>query len=78
MLHGADDAWADPEESRLLVEALRDAGNDPLLTIVEGAGHGLAEASDAVMGQFADALVARIQPRELPPVLVAIEEMGRA
>ena len=25
---------------------------------------------------FAEALVARMEPRELPPVLVAIEEMG--
>jgi pimeloyl-ACP methyl ester carboxylesterase len=78
MLHGADDAWADPEEARLLVGALRDAGNDPLLTIVEGAGHDLAEAPDLVIDEFADALAARIEPRELPPVLVAIEEMGRA
>ena len=78
LLHGADDAWADPEEARLLVAALRDAGNDPLLTVVEGAGHDLAEAPDAVIGEFADALAARIEPRDLPPVLVAIEEMGRA
>ncbi len=78
LLHGADDAWADPEESRLLDGALRDAGNDPWLAIVEGAGHDLAEAGDEVIDEFADALAVRIQPRELPPVLVAIEEMGRA
>jgi pimeloyl-ACP methyl ester carboxylesterase len=78
MLHGAADAWADPEEARLLADALRDAGNDPLLTVVEDAGHDLAEAPDEVIGEFADALAERIQPRELPPVLLAIEEMGRA
>jgi len=78
MLHGADDTWADPEEARLLVGALRDAGNDPPLTVVGGAGHDLAEAGDTVIGEFADALATRMEPRELPPVLVAIEEMGRA
>jgi pimeloyl-ACP methyl ester carboxylesterase len=78
MLHGADDAWSDPEEAHLLADALRDAGNDPVLTVVGDAGHDLAEASDAIIGGFVDALVERIQPRELPPVLVAIEEMGRA
>ncbi len=78
MVHGAEDVWADPEEARLLVGALRDAGNEPLLTVVEGAGHDLAEAPDAVLGDFATALADRIEPRELPPVLVAIEEMGRA
>jgi pimeloyl-ACP methyl ester carboxylesterase len=78
MLHGADDAWTDPAESRLLADALRDAGNDPRLTVVDGAGHDLQESDDGVIGGIADALAARIQPRELPPVLVAIEEMGRA
>ncbi|HET9417307.1 MAG TPA: alpha/beta fold hydrolase [Candidatus Limnocylindria bacterium] len=78
MLHGGADAWADPAEARLLADALRDAGNDPLLRVVEGAGHDLAEAPDAVIGEYAHALAERIQPRELPPVLLAIEEMGRA
>lgn len=78
LLHGADDAWADAEESKLLEGALRGAGNDPRLTVVEGAGHDLAEAGDDVIADFADALASRIEPRELPPVLVAIEEMGRA
>lgn len=78
MLHGADDAWADAEEARLLSTALREAGNDPLLSVIEGAGHDLEEADAAVIAEYADALAARIEPRELPPVLVAIEEMGRA
>ena len=76
MLHGADDAWVDPEEARLLAAVLSEAGNDPALTVVDGAGHDLAEAGDGQIGAFADALVARMEPRELPPVLVAIEEMG--
>ena len=76
LVHGADDAWADPEESRLLAAALAEAGNEPELTVIDGAGHDLAEASDEAVQAFADALVARMQPRELPPVLVAIEEMG--
>ena len=78
MLHGGADAWADPAEGRLLAASLADAGNQPNLTVVEGAGHDLAEAGDADMGAFVDALIARMEPRDLPPVLVAIEEMGRA
>lgn len=77
LLHGADDAWVHPEEVRLLAAVLAEAGNDPLLTLVEGSGHDLAEADDATIGRFADALLARMESRELPPVLVAIEEMGR-
>lgn len=76
LAHGADDAWADADESRLLAAILRDGGNDPLLQVIEGAGHDLAEADEAAIGEFADALVARMESRELPPVLVAIEEMG--
>jgi alpha-beta hydrolase superfamily lysophospholipase len=76
LLHGTADAWPDPEESRLLEAILRDGGGDPLLRLADGAGHDLAEAGDDVIGSFADELVARMQPRELPPVLVAIEEMG--
>lgn len=75
LLHGADDAWVDPAESELLAAVLAGAGNQPALTITPG-GHDLAEAGDAVIGEFASALVARMQPRELPPVLVAIEQMG--
>jgi len=76
VLHGTADAWADAEESRLLDATLRSAGNDPVVRFVDGAGHDLAEATDEVVAAFADDLVTRMQPRELPPVLVAIEEMG--
>jgi pimeloyl-ACP methyl ester carboxylesterase len=74
--HGAGDAWADPSESVLLVDVLRAGGNHPVLQLVADAGHDLATAGDAAIGAFADALVERMEPRELPPVLVAIEEMG--
>jgi pimeloyl-ACP methyl ester carboxylesterase len=76
LLHGADDAWVDPEESMLLAAALADAGNEPVTRVIDGAGHDLAEAGDAGIGEFADALVVRMEPRELPPVLMAIEEMS--
>lgn len=75
LLHGADDAWADPAESGLLAAALANAGNAPDLTFTPG-GHGLDEAPDSVIGAFADALVARMRPRDLPPVLLAIEQMS--
>ncbi len=76
LAHGTADAWADVEESRILADVLTGAGNQPELQLVAEAGHDLAAAEDAVIGTFADALVARMVPRELPPVLVAIEEMG--
>jgi alpha-beta hydrolase superfamily lysophospholipase len=70
--HGSADAWADPDESALLASVLPEAAR----LDVAGAGHDLEEASDMRIGELADALAARIEPRELPPVLVAIEEMG--
>lgn len=76
LAHGAADAWADADESRLLAAVLAEAGNEPALQVIGGAGHDLAEADDEAIGAFAGALVERIEPRELPPVLVAIEEMG--
>ena len=75
LLLGADDAWVDPVESELLASILAEAGNAPDRTVVPG-GHLLSEAPDGVIGAFADALLERMQPRELPPVLLAIEEMG--
>jgi hypothetical protein len=71
--HGTADAWADIDESRLLEATLRDGGNEPVLLEFAGVGHDLG---DADMDDVADALSARIEPRELPPVLVAIEQMG--
>jgi pimeloyl-ACP methyl ester carboxylesterase len=73
--HGERDAWSHPDESRLLAAVLEDSGNEPVLQLIRGAGHDLREADDDRIGAFADALVAGMEPRELPPVLVAIEEM---
>jgi predicted esterase len=76
LLHGTADQWADPGESRLLEDVLRAGGNDPVRHLAEGSGHDLDEAGDDRIGAFVDELVGRMEPRELPPVLVAIEEMG--
>lgn len=76
LVHGQDDAWTSPDDSELLLAALREAGNSPSLRLLAGAGHDLAEADDGVMDALARDVAGRIAPRELPPVLVAIEEMG--
>lgn len=76
LVHGSADAWSDPEESRLLADALASSGEAPAVRVVEGAGHDLAEAGEELLGELADDLAARLLPRDLPPVLVAIEEMG--
>jgi pimeloyl-ACP methyl ester carboxylesterase len=76
LVHGADDAWADPDESVLLEAALADGGNRPGRRLVAAAGHDLAEADDDLIGELAADLASRIAPVELPPVLMAIEEMG--
>jgi pimeloyl-ACP methyl ester carboxylesterase len=70
--HGTSDAWAQPDESRLIADVVPDAER----VEVAGAGHDLGEAPDEQIGKIADALAARMEPRELPPVLLAIEEMG--
>jgi predicted esterase len=74
---GAEDAWVAPAESQLLAAVLRDAGNDPAMIGIDGAGHDFAGASDAQIDEIGGALAGGIVARELPPVLVAIEEMGR-
>jgi len=76
LVHGADDRWSDPDESDLLAVALTEGGNRPSRRVVAAAGHELAEASVAIIGELADDLAARLLPRDLPPVLVAIEGMG--
>jgi pimeloyl-ACP methyl ester carboxylesterase len=75
LVHGADDAWSHPDESVLLAVALREGGNEPSRRLVPDAGHDLAEADDAVIDEIAADLAARITAVELPPVLVALEEM---
>ena len=76
LAHGTRDAWTDPDESRLLAATLAASGNEPAIQLIDDAGHELEAAPDDVIGAVADAVVARMLPRELPPVLVAIEQMG--
>jgi alpha-beta hydrolase superfamily lysophospholipase len=76
LVHGGSDRWSDPDEMALLAGALAEAGNAPESRLLPGVGHDLAEASDAVIGELAGDLASRLLPRELPPVLLAIEEMG--
>lgn len=73
LVHGTDDAWVGPDESALLERILRAGGNEPSLRLVPGAGHDLAEADDELIDEVAADLAARLEPRELPPVLLAIE-----
>jgi alpha-beta hydrolase superfamily lysophospholipase len=75
LVHGANDVWADPEESALLEAVLMAGGNRPRRRLVAGAGHDLAQASDKLIAALASDLATRLLPMELPPVLVAIEEM---
>ena len=76
LVHGADDRWSDPDEATLLAETLLAAGNEPGSRLVPGAGHDLTEAGDELIAEIAADLAERLLPRELPPVLLAIEEMG--
>ena len=76
LVHGMDDAWADPDESALLEAALVEGGNRPSRQMLAATGHDLAEANDGLIATIAADLAARLLPTELPPVLVAIEEMG--
>jgi len=77
LVHGTSDAWSSPDESRLLDAVLRSAGNEPSLRIVPGAGHDLAEVDDATIAEIAADLARRLEPRDLPPVLLALEGMDR-
>ena len=76
LVHGADDAWAHSDESALLESVLADGGNAPSRRLVPGVGHDLADAPAPVIEEIASDLAARIVAVELPPVLVALEEMG--
>lgn len=73
LVHGERDAWSHPDESVLLGEALSAAGSKVRSVSLPGTGHELAEADAPLIGELADDLVLRLEPRELPPVLLAIE-----
>lgn len=75
LVHGERDAWSHPDESALLLATLRSAGDEAVMTLLGGAGHELAEATDHEIDAIAADLAARLAPRELPPVLLALEEM---
>ena len=77
LVHGARDVWSNPEESDLLLNVLLEAGNHPARREVADSDHDLAEAPDSTIDELAADLAARITPVELPPVLTAIEEMGK-
>lgn len=76
LVHGEADAWSHPDESRLLAAVLAGAGNQPQLRLLPGAGHDLAEADDEALADIAADLAARLEPRDLPPVLLALEDSG--
>ncbi len=76
LVHGSADAWSDPAESALLAEALQLGDRTVAHRALPGCGHDLTEAPDGVIGEIAADLAGRLQPRQLPPVLVAIEQMG--
>jgi alpha-beta hydrolase superfamily lysophospholipase len=73
LVHGVDDVWVDPDEARLLEAVLRAGGNEPTLRLIPGVGHDLAEAPGEAIDEIAADLAGRLEPRELPPVLLAIE-----
>lgn len=75
LAHGTSDTFVDVDESRLLERTLREAGNEVRLRTLT-AGHDLAEATDEEIGELAGDLAARLLPRELPPVLIAIDQMS--
>ena len=74
--HGSDDAWVAPDEAGLLAATLAAGGTGLTILEIAGAGHDLAEASDESIAEIAGALAGGIEPRDLPPVLLAIEQMG--
>ena len=76
LVHGERDAWVDPSEAGLLLAARPHAAAPAREIVVPDAGHDLAEATDAQIDELAADLAARLQARPLPPVLLAIEEMG--
>ena len=76
LVHGDADTWVDPAEAALLRAALADAGNDVRLDVLPGVGHELTHAPERVIEEIAADFVTRLEPRQLPPVLLAIEEMN--
>lgn len=78
LVHGERDAWVHSDELLLLQDALSGRGAATGLRLIPAAGHDLARAPDDEIGLVADDLARRLLPRELPPVLLAIEGMGQS
>lgn len=76
LVHGAEDGWTAPDESRLLADALRRSGATASVRVLPGNDHELSQAADEVIDEIASDLAARLAPRDLPPVLLAIEGAG--
>ena len=77
LVHGSADAWSDPEESRAPGRLARRApGRRPGPAGRRTPATTLRRRATELIGELADDLAARLLPRDLPPVLVAIEEMG--
>lgn len=76
LVHGEADAWVNPSEAELLLEARPHAAGAARQIRVPRAGHDLGEAPDATIDEIAADLGRRLEPRELPPVLIAIQEMS--
>ena len=78
IVHGSDDAWADPDEATLLADALAAGGERPggrpRRRVPATTSRRLATNASARLPRM---LAGRMEPRELPPVLVAIERDGR-
>jgi uncharacterized protein len=75
LVHGAADAWSHADESRLLASVLP-SESVSAVQLEPGAGHDLAEVDDDRIGSIAQDLAERLLPRELPPVLLAIDDAG--
>lgn len=73
VVHGTDDEWVDPDESELLEAALREA-SAPRRILVPHADHDLLEATEDAIRDLAADLAARLQPRRLPTVLLAVAD----
>jgi uncharacterized protein len=71
VVHGARDAWVDPEEADLLAAVL-ESTSSPRRIVVPHAGHDLEEAPPDLFRDLAADLAARLQPRRLPTVLLSI------
>jgi predicted esterase len=74
IVHAADDPAVSAREAEILAGVLEAAGSDVALDVVASGDHDLADLHDAAIDRIAAALAARLEPRALPPVLVALQD----